>query len=413
MQKFPDFDLEFLNNIRNKKALLSKRSRVEPVLKDVRAFLKSRRIVLYGGFALNSYLPAKERIYDDCVDIPDYDGYSSNAIKDATDLYDHLVSKGYEILMVKEAMHKGTYSISWEFNSVADITQVDEEFYKLVSKSKQLVKDVYVIDANLLKANAYIELASPDSSMFRWAKVMPRLKKLETHTPITSSAPSTASRPPVQKIPTLANWNLPDVIKQLHLDLWEYSTRNELPVLGNHAMTFYLTKGKSRTDPFTPFRVSCFSMLEVLSKDFQKTMKDIRGILNKSSYKALTYAVYGDNVVVKCNKKRYDVFRVHDMSHICISITKKRNDVIFGSIFYVIYVLYYKLFEFNSVSKNRRNSKTTKDRVDEIKHTIVKLLAQINRNKFILDCYGYFKSNSVIRKERYANKVSQVIKSDR
>lgn len=407
MQKIPDFDLEFLNNIRNKKVLLSKRARIEPILKEVRAFLKSRRIVLYGGFALNSYLPTKERIYDDDIDIPDYDGYSCNALKDATDLYNHLMSKGYKILVVKEAMHKGTYNISWEFNSVADITQVDEEFYKLVNKSKQLVDDVYVIDTNLLKANAYIELASPDSSMFRWAKVMPRLKKLETHAPITLSAPS------VKKIPTLANWKLPDAIKQLFIDLWKYTTRNELPVLGNHATTFYSTKHTPTTDPFTPFRVSCFSMLEVLTKNSTKTIKGVHEILNKSSYKAFDYVVDGGNVVVKYNKKRYDVLRVHDVSQICISVTKTRTGVMFGSIFYIIYILYYKLFELNSVSKNRRDSKTTRKRVHEIKHTIVKLFPHINRNKFILDCYGYSKSNSVIKKERYVNKVGLVVKSDR
>lgn len=407
MQKFPDFDLQFLNDIRNKRVLLSKRARIEPVLKEVRAFLKSRRIVLYGGFALNSYLPTKERIYDDDVDIPDYDGYSSNALKDATDLYNHLVSKGYKILVVKEALHKGTYNISWEFNAVADITQVDEKFYKLVNKSKQLVNNVYVIDTNLLKANAYIELASPDSSMFRWAKVMPRLKKLETHAPITLSAPS------VNKIPTLADWNLPDTIKQLHLDLWEYITQNELPVLGNHATTFYLTKHTPKTDPFTPFRVSCFSMLEVLTKDSMKTMKGVRGILNKSSYKSVHHEVDEGIVVVTYNKKRYDVFRLHDVSQICISVTKARTGAMFGSLFYIIYILYYKLFELNSVSNKRRGSKTTQARVREINHTISKLLPYINRKNFILDCYGYSKSNSVIKKERYANKVGLVVKSDR
>ena len=305
-------------------------------------------------------------------------------------------------------MHEGTYNISWEFNSVADITQVDDEFYKLVNKSKRLVNDVYVIDTNLLKANAYIELASPDSSMFRWAKVMPRLKKLETHAPITISAPY------VKKIPTLTDWNLPDTIKQLHMDLWEYTAQNELPVLGNHATTFYLTKRTpKKTHPFTPFRLSCFSMLEVLTKDVTKTIKDVRKILTKSSYKSLSYVVDGGNVVVKHNKKRYDVLRVHDVSQICISITTKRDDVIFGSIYYLIYILYYKLFELNSVSKDRRESEKTQKRVHEMKHTIVKLLARINRKKFILDCYGYFKSNSVIKKERYMNKVGLIVKSDR
>lgn len=407
MQKFPNLDLEFLNNIRDKKVLLSKRARIEPILKEVRAFLKSRRIILYGGFALNSYLPTKERIYDDNIDIPDYDGYSYSALKDATDLYNHLVSKGYKIIVVKEAIHKGTYNISWEFNSVADITQVDREFYKLVNKSKQLVNDVYVININLLKANAYIELASPDSSMFRWAKVMPRLKKIETHAAITLSTSS------VERVSTLANWKLPKAIELLYIDLWKYTTGNKLPVLGNHATTFYSTKHTPTTDPFTPFRVSCFSMLEVFTKNSKKTIKGVHEILNKSSFKSFDYVVDGGNVVVKYNKKRYDVFRVHDVSQICISVTKTRTGVMFGSIFYIIHILYYKLFELSSVSKNRRDSKTTRKRVQEIKHIIVKLLPHISRNKFILDCYGYSKSNSVIKKERYVNKIGQVVKSDR
>ena len=422
MEKFSDSEFEFLANIQNKKLLKSKRERIEPVLKEVRSFLKSRSIVLYGGFALNTYLSEKDKIYDAQLDIPDYDGYSNTALKDATDLFDHLVAKGYKILLLKENMHDGTFNISWKFNSIVDITQVDDDFHAKVKRSKRIMDGLCVIDPNLLKANAYIEFAAPESSMFRWGKIMPRVKKLEKAVPLLLDDDHTRrGNKPGDKIPVLADWDIPPLIRKLHTDLWRYAVDRELPLLGSHAVAFHMRKRGKATPVFPPFRVSCFALLETLAKDSQSVLKGVRSVVGRDAYDTITLRTKDNVATVTYKGKKYEMFRVHDVSEVCISVTKaggrgRASDApepTYGSLFYLVYQLYFKLFEMNSLTSRQRSATKSIALRGEIKATIEQLLSRVNHKQFGIECYGYFKSNTVIKKERYVSKTKYVIKSDR
>ena len=420
MEKFSDSDFEFLANIQNKKLLKKKRERIEPVLKDVRSFLKSRGIVLYGGFALNTYLTEKDKIYDAKLDIPDYDGYSNEALKAAIDLFDHLVAKGYKILLLKEAIHDGTYNISWEFNSIVDITQVNDDFYAKVMRSKRLVDGVYVIDPNLLKANAYIEFAAPESSMYRWGKMMPRVKKLEKAVPLMDNELKRRDIKPNNKIPVLADWDLPPLIRKLYIHLWNYAVDKGLPLLGSHAVAFHMRKRGKASPVFPPFRVSCFAILETLAKDSQSVLKGIRSVVGRAAYDAITLQTEDNVATVTYKGRKYEMFRVHDVSEVCISVSKASGgeksaspEPAYGSLFYLVYQLYFKLFEMNSLTSCRKSAPQSVALQREIKATIEQLLSRVNRKQFGIECYGYFKSITVIKKERYVAKTKQVIKSDR
>ena len=58
--------------------------------KVIEEFIEQKELICYGGTAINNYLPKEKQFYED-DDIPDYDCFSVNAIKDAIELSNILV----------------------------------------------------------------------------------------------------------------------------------------------------------------------------------------------------------------------------------------------------------------------------------------------------------------------------------
>ena len=58
--------------------------------KLIEEFIQKKELICYGGTAINNYLPKEKQFYED-DDIPDYDCFSVNAIKDAIELSNILV----------------------------------------------------------------------------------------------------------------------------------------------------------------------------------------------------------------------------------------------------------------------------------------------------------------------------------
>ena len=61
----------------------------------VENFLKSKRLLCYGGTAINNILPKQAQFYNKDYEIPDYDFYSPNALDDAKELADIYYKEGY------------------------------------------------------------------------------------------------------------------------------------------------------------------------------------------------------------------------------------------------------------------------------------------------------------------------------
>jgi len=165
-----------LENIRVKLSARQK-SRASPVLKRIEQELVTTKKVFYGGMAQNLYLPKKHRFYKD-TDVPDYDVYCHNAKDFVIRLANKLRSFGK--LEVRCAKHPGTYKLYWENIGVLDVTEVSlAEFRRLRKQGKRTPEGLLLAPLSLVKANAYLELASPDTAWFRWKKVYARIALLE------------------------------------------------------------------------------------------------------------------------------------------------------------------------------------------------------------------------------------------
>ena len=118
--RFEEKELEILRAAVDKaeKRVASKLAQSD-LIRDVNTiveqFIREKKLICYGGTAINNILPMEDQFYDKDVDIPDYDFFSINAVNDAKELADIYLSKGYSDVEAKSGVHKGTYKVFVNF----------------------------------------------------------------------------------------------------------------------------------------------------------------------------------------------------------------------------------------------------------------------------------------------------------
>lgn len=157
---------------------------VKKIIAEVELFLRQRKLICYGGTAINNILPQQDQFYDKSLEIPDYDFYSPNALKDAKDLADIYHSKGFSDVEAKSGVHHGTFKVYVNFIPVADITQLDKELFKTMKKEAISVNGIFYAPPNFLRMAMYLELSRPKGDVSRWEKVLKRLILLNKNHPI-------------------------------------------------------------------------------------------------------------------------------------------------------------------------------------------------------------------------------------
>lgn len=148
-------------------------------------FIKKKKLVLYGGFAINSILPKYAQFYDEKKDIPDYDFYSPHSMEDAIELADFFHKHGYEEVEAKSGVHYGTYKVYVNYIPIADITFLEKEIFENVQKNAIHLNNLLFCPVNFLRMNLYVELSRPLGDVSRWEKIWKRLSLLNKYYPLT------------------------------------------------------------------------------------------------------------------------------------------------------------------------------------------------------------------------------------
>ena len=157
---------------------------VKKIIGILEDFLKKKRLVCYGGTAINNILPLEDQFYDKDIEIPDYDFYSPNALEDAKELADIYYKDGFQEVEAKAGVHHGTYKVYVNFIPVADITYLDKSLFKRVQKDAIRVYGILYCSPNFLRMNMYLELSRPAGDISRWEKVLKRLILLNKNYPL-------------------------------------------------------------------------------------------------------------------------------------------------------------------------------------------------------------------------------------
>ena len=157
---------------------------IKKLFEIVENFIQKKALVCYGGIAINALLPTEDKIYDEEIDLPDYDFFSPNALQDAKHLADLFYKKGYKEVEAKSGQHHGTYKVFVNFLPIADITHSPKELFKVIKANAVKVNGILYTDPNFLKMSMFLELSRPSGDTSRWEKVLKRLMLINKNYPL-------------------------------------------------------------------------------------------------------------------------------------------------------------------------------------------------------------------------------------
>ena len=149
----------------------------------VEQFLKSKRVMCYGGTAINNLLPKEDRFYGP-EEAPDYDFFSETPQEHGMELANQLSDAGIDSVEVKPGVHLGTYKVFADYHAVADITFIIPKIFTHLWEEKITKNGLHYVPPDFLRMSMYLELSRPEGDVSRWEKVYTRLTLLNKHYPM-------------------------------------------------------------------------------------------------------------------------------------------------------------------------------------------------------------------------------------
>ena len=185
-------ELELLKNAMDIEAKKrGERIAQNPIMKNIidvlEKFIHDKKLVCYGGTAINNILPKEDQFYNRNIEIPDYDFFSPNAMNDAKELADIYFKQGFSSVEAKAGVHYGTYKVFVNFFQIADITQIDSKLFSSLKKNAISKEGILYCPPNFLRMAMYLELSRPSGDITRWEKVLKRLNLLNKNYPLKAT----------------------------------------------------------------------------------------------------------------------------------------------------------------------------------------------------------------------------------
>lgn len=166
---------------------LVQNSEIQKMIHMLEKWLRKKGNMCYGGTALNAVLPKHAQFYNRDVEIPDYDFFSPNALKDAVELSQYYHRAGFQMVEAKSGVHHGTYKVYVNFIPLADITQLEPVLYKNMKKDSIVIDRISYAPIHFLRLACFTELSRPKGDISRWEKVFKRLTLLNQYYPLKSN----------------------------------------------------------------------------------------------------------------------------------------------------------------------------------------------------------------------------------
>jgi len=249
-----------------------------PVMKQIihvlEDFIREKELVCYGGTAINNILPEEDQFYNRDIEIPDYDVFSSNAIKDAKELADKYFKLGFTEVEAKAGVHHGTYKVYVNFFQIADITQIDKNIFKNLKKDAIRKDGIYYAPPNFLRMAMYTELSRPAGDVSRWEKVLKRLILLNKNYPLHARD---CDKESFKK--SLERFHSKYDMYEIHELVRDVAIKEGLLFLGGYATSLYSRYVKNEEEKYYLEEIPD---IDLLSVDPEKSAKNIKKILQEN-----------------------------------------------------------------------------------------------------------------------------------
>ena len=249
-------------------------SEVKKIIDIVENFIRRKKVICYGGTAINNILPKQDQFYNTEVEIPDYDFFSPNALNDSKELTDDYVDAGFLEVEAKSGQHKGTYKVFVNFIPVADITFLHKEIYKSVLQESIKVDGILYAPPNYLRMSMYLELSRPAGDVSRWEKVLKRLTLLNKNYPLKSKHCDDIEPFQREMINKEEETKIFDIVRNSFIN-------QGVVFFGGYAISLYL----HYMPKFLHKRLEKIPDFDVLSEDPKKTSEILKERLKDAGYK--------------------------------------------------------------------------------------------------------------------------------
>lgn len=291
---FQECELTILRHAVDNAELKKKRKQadspeVKKIITIVEDFIKDRKLICYGGTAINNILPTNEQFYDYTLEVPDYDFFSKSPVKDAKDLADIYYKNGYREVEAKAGVHYGTYKVYVNFIPVADITYLHKELFNSIKKDCVIKQNIYYAPINFLRMSMYLELSRPDGDTSRWEKILKRMTLLNKYYPIKDKECLYSEFQRSLHSKKLNNKKIFEIVKNTLID-------DKVVFFGGYASLLYSKYMPKKTRSF----FSQIPDFDVLSNDINRTRDKVLSSLKEY-----------DNVHVVSHKKVGEIVPKH------------------------------------------------------------------------------------------------------
>lgn len=232
---------------------------IREVQKIILDYIKKHGRKIYGGYALNKLLIKKDpslAIYDDELDTPDVEFYSSKPLEDLVAICDILHEKGYKQIMGQEAQHKETYSIFVNQHLYCDISYIPSN---INNKARFIEIDgIKYIHPHFMMVDYFRMFTDPMTSFWRLDKHFNRFLKLQKSYPLPKITKELVIKSNKTK-------NINKILNKLENYL---SEKDNLVFTGFYSYNYYLYENKSKDYIYIPY-------YEVFSSEYVKDGLDI------------------------------------------------------------------------------------------------------------------------------------------
>lgn len=313
---------------------------LEPTLELKRAmfevlllFIKERRRVVYGGFAINAWIASRDpsaAFYDES-EVPDIEFYSSDAVLDARDLAD-IYHNEMQLpwVRVTEAFHPDTFRVSANLVHVCDITYVARNV-RIPSLTHRIRVPNATVDGIRLAIPRFLLIdclriiSDPVESYWRLEKAFPRMYDLQRLFHFEVS-PLEAPKPDPQA----------EDIVRVALETLEKHPSVAV-VVGRAALRRY-----AAATGFPEVEAAAGLLpLEIIATDFEASLgaifQSIRDLVGDSQHDRHAEYIEARGVMDYCGRRGHvvwkgrPVIRVFDSNDRCVPVIEKEGSLRTGS----------------------------------------------------------------------------------
>lgn len=343
-------------------AMLTYKTNYEPTLTESKSvynyileFIKSRKRIIYGGWAQNELIKHKnkdEGFYKE-VDTPDVEFYSYEPIKDAVELADFLKSKIKTSISVGGGIHEGTYKIFVNFVNYCDISYLAKNICDRCLKLE--LNGLVYTHPMFLYIDIFRVFTDPLTSFWRLEKSFTRFVKMNRYYPITE--------------PSNKNFQIKksdiEIINKIRKNIIHNS---KLIVIGKYAYNYYIQKVNEKKIDIDYY--------ELISTNYTDDTKNINRKLeklfpnNKISYKKYYpfFEFFDKRTEYYCDDIL--VLKIYGNNDRCIvHHESEKKKCLFGS-YQLIYLYLLSNYNYHIINKN-----TSED------HNYLLMLYNINKAK--------------------------------